>query len=177
MAESSKSGAGLAKQIRDKNCTTDQLAALVGINSKSDRLIAAHQNAGSEVLKRLSSSKDALTREFATGNPNTPLNVLFELAEEFPRAFLSNPAFELMALEDPAALERLHASTLAKIVAQKECPTSIVEWAFKHYRKKGAVSSDVLLGIVQNPKTPAKFMVSILKIDLKTDVSCQECLL
>ena len=177
MGDSSNKSTDLAKRIKDENCTPEELSALVGISSMNDRLIAVHKNTGSEALEKLSSSKDALTREFVTGNANTPLKILLQLADDFPRAFLLNPAFEMLALEDPGALERLYEPTLARILAQKECPASIVNWAFKHYSRKSTFNSQIMLGIVQNPAVPVKIINSILKLNVEVDLTCQECLL
>jgi len=64
----------------------------------------------------------ASTRKCVAGNPNTPLAVLNDIGEEYPRTFLLNPAFPVMSLENPSFLENIHQSILAKILEQEECP-------------------------------------------------------
>lgn len=168
----------VSNRIKDPQCNVQELAALVGICPENDRLIAAHSNAGSESLRKLSKSEDKKTRELVASNPNTPVNVLLYLADDFPRAFLVNPAFDIIVLEDPGALERLFERTLAIILEQKECPQSIIEWAYKSYKKKNSFSSStVLLGLVKNPYTPVKIIKSILKMRSKNEITCQEAFL
>ncbi len=174
MTETPNSNVDITSRIQDPQCTTENLSAWAGLSTENDRLIAAHKNAGAETLNKLSRSDDEKTREIVTGNPNASINVLMDLADDYPRAFLLNPAFDIIVLEDPGVLERLYESTLAKILAQKECPQKIIDWAYNFYKKKSRYSSRVLMGIVKNPYTPVKTINAILKVDSDVEVTCQE---
>lgn len=177
MTEALNSNESHAIRIRDSLCTVDELESLVGISVEIDRLIASSKRAGADTLKKLSHSSDDLTRECVTGNPNTPLETLNNLADEYPRAFLLNPAFDLMILENPGFLENLYESSLAKILEQKECPQSIVVWAYNFYKKRNSFSSSVLKGVVKNPHTPVKMINAILRLDNGVEITCEEGLL
>ena len=166
--------ADLSKRIQDHQCTVDELSAWAGESAENDRLIAAHNNVGSETLKKLSRSKDEKTRELVASNSNAPVAVLMDLADDFPRAFLLNPVFDLIFFEDPGVLGHLYESTLAIILSQKECPQPIVDWAYKFYKRKNSYSSKVLMGVVKNPYTPVKTIKAILKMDFANGVTCEE---
>ncbi len=174
MTEPTNTNLDISSRIQDPQCATENLSAWVGLSLENDRLIAAHKNTGAETLEKLSRSEDERTRELVTGNPNAPVKVLMDLADDFPRAFLLNPAFDVIVLEDPGLLERLYESTLAKILAQKECPQKIIDWAYKFYKRKSTYSSRVLMGIVKNPYTPVKTINAILKVDSGVEITCQE---
>lgn len=178
MSELSNINIEVSDRIRDPQCSLDDLANWAGMNTENDRLIASHCNVGAETLKKLSRSEDKKTRENVTSNPNTPVNVLIYLADDFPRAFLLNPAFDLIFLEEPVALERLYETTLAKILSQRECPLPIIDWAYRTYKRKNSYSSSaVLKGVVKNPNTPDKIIKAILKMRSDTDITCQETFL
>ena len=178
MSEPSSTSIDVTDRIRDPQCSLDDLANWAGINTENDRLIAAHCNVGAETLKILSRSEDQNTREIVTSNPNTPVNVLMYLADDFPRAFLLNPAFDLIFLEEPLALERLYETTLAKILSQRECPLPIIDWAYRTYKRKNSFSSSaVLKGVVKNPNTPDRIIKAILKMRTDTEITCQESFL
>jgi hypothetical protein len=174
MTESLNTNVDVTSRIQDPKCATEDLSAWAGLSPENDRLIATHKNAGAEILKKLSRSEDEKTRELVTGNPNVSIDVLMNLADDYPRAFLLNPAFDIIVLEDPGVLERLYEPTLAKILAQKECPQKIIDWAYKFYKKKSTYSSRVLMGIVRNPYTSVKTINAILKVDSDIGITCQE---
>ena len=177
MTDASNINVNLARRIQEPLCTVGELDAMVGTSDEIDRLIASSNRAGADTLKKLSRSADDLTREGVTGNPNTPPEILNNLADEYPRAFLLNPAFDLMVLENPGFLENFYESTLAEILKQKECPQSIVEWAYNIYKKKKPFNSMVLKGVVQNPYTSVKIINSILRLKAGVEISCEESLL
>ena len=54
-----------------------------------------------ETLRELSRSDDRAIRQTVAGNPNTPIDVLWNLMTEFPNEIVANPLFALIALENP----------------------------------------------------------------------------
>ncbi len=174
MSEASKAGTSIAKRVQDPLSTADELAALVGISAKVNRLIASHSRAGADTLQKLSSRRDEITRENVATNPNAPLDVLIDLANEFPRAVRLNPAFVLIILENPGVLERLRGTwIIASVLQQKECPLSIIKWAFARYSKE-RFDSTVLMGIVRNPTVPINILDAILRLDTRTEITGAE---
>lgn len=166
------------RRVRDPFCSAEELDSLVGITAKIDCLIASHGNASSKTLTRLAESRNAKTREGVTANPNTPKNVLLNwLAEGFPKALLLNPAFDLMVLEHPGFLSELYVSTLAAILRQPECPSTILEWAFDHYSKGDDFSPVILIALAQNPATRVSMIWEILRMDAPTEITGAEGML
>ena len=60
------------------------------------------------------------------GNPNTPVELLLQLAAEFPREFLANPALPLLLLENPRLLEPLPSLAAQRLLALEDTPHAIV---------------------------------------------------
>jgi hypothetical protein len=168
---------GVARRIQNDMCDADELESLAGASHQINKLIASSKNASAQTLEKLSRSDDRLTRECVAGNPNTPLDILNNLADEYPVALLLNPAFHLSVLKDPIFSKNLHGANLVKILNQQECPQSIVDWACKYYNNRYSFDGDVLRSIVKNPHTPIETLISILLLDFGGDITCEEGLL
>jgi hypothetical protein len=112
-----------------------------------------------------------------SGNPNISVDIINNLADEYPRAFLLNPSFDIMVMENPDILKKIYESTFAKILEQKECPQFIVVWAYNFYKKRSSYSSRVLKGVVKNPHTPVKIINAVLRLDTGVEITCEEGLL
>jgi hypothetical protein len=54
-----------------------------------------------DILRKLSQSSDRAIRQAVAGNPNAPIEILWELAEDFPQEVTNNPILELLTLENP----------------------------------------------------------------------------
>jgi hypothetical protein len=173
MTEVSNDADGIEKRIQGGLCSVEEMATLVGSSVAIDRLIAAQSGASTGILETLSQSSDSATREAVTGNPGTPRELLTSLAWDFPRALLLNPAFDLMIFEDPGFLSRLGETTISNILKQKECPVSIINWAYASYKKK-ELGAEVLKGIVKNPNTPIEMIKTVLRIKTSEEISCEE---
>lgn len=78
-----------------------------------------------------------------------------------------------MIFEDPGFLLRLDETTISNILKQKECPVSIVDWAYASYKKR-QLGPEVLKGIVKNPNTPIEMIKTILRIKSSEEISCEE---
>ena len=84
--------------------------------------MAANPSAPSELLREISQSKDAIVREAVTGNPNTPMEILLELAGEFPEAFFDNPILPLLCLERPDFMKTVPADTAVSLFLREKMP-------------------------------------------------------
>ncbi len=73
------------KIAKDINSTAKQLARLVGMDYKIDRLVAKHPNATVEMLEKLGSSGDSETQVAVAGNSNAPADLLEKLAVNIER--------------------------------------------------------------------------------------------
>jgi hypothetical protein len=68
------------------------------------------------ILRELSKNDDRAIRQAVAGNPNAPIDLLWELAEDFPQEVTANPILELLALEDPDWLLKYPQSKYIKVL-------------------------------------------------------------
>jgi hypothetical protein len=141
-----------------------------------------------EVLAKLSRSVDEETLIALTRNPNTPLELLFGLAETYPIEFSENPMFPLLLLEDPK-LSKLPEATLAALVGVVALPTELLEAASASENEKlqaaaaarrdlpaaalrrlaDSRSAEVKAAVAKNPNTPGAALIRLsLESDLET---------
>jgi protein phosphatase len=73
-------------------------------------------------LAALATSDERQILAAVAGNPSTPPDVLWSLAERFPAAVASNPLLEVMALGDPAALSALSEETVLAFLNEETTP-------------------------------------------------------
>jgi len=163
-----KENTSLLSIVNDPDCSAETLEELIGKDVEVDRIIASHLNARLAALKELLKKYDHKTRENVTGNPNATIEFLLEnyLITDFPRAFLLNPAFDWMIIENPDFLKDLDQDVLAEILKQKECPSSIIDWAFTFYSKRGSFSLAVMKALTQNPEVKINMIEKIVNMDI-----------
>jgi uncharacterized membrane-anchored protein YhcB (DUF1043 family) len=99
-------------------------------NERFKQDLSKAQNAATSPneLKQLAGETKAIRRAVVQ-NPNTPLDVLYQLAEEFPREFLENPGLPLLLLENPRLFEQIPTRALAKLLQLDDLPTFFLEKA------------------------------------------------
>ena len=144
-----KNNAPSPRQLaKDPDTDAVKLASLVGTEYAIDRLIARHPNVDEFTLRKLGSSKDKATRKYVTANPNSPKEVLLDLASQFPEELLTNPIFDLLLLENPNLLEEMPLSTLRSLLKRDFCPKAFLTWV-GNIEDKG-----VQLSLAMNADTP-----------------------
>jgi hypothetical protein len=57
-----------------------------------------------DILRKLSRSSDRAIRQAVAENPNTPIDVLWKLMEDFPCIVMENPVLQLLSVENPCWL-------------------------------------------------------------------------
>lgn len=92
-------------------------------------------------LAQLAAHGDPHVRAAVAGHPNTPALVLGQLAAEFPREVLRNPALPLLRLADPQLLRAWPTSAFQAFLRQPELPAWIRTFLIRH----GPVEQLVLL--------------------------------
>ena len=121
----------LKQEAANEQTSPKRLEFLASTNEELARLVARNPNANSELLTALASSKDFTTRAGVAGNPNTPPEVLWKLAEVFPQEFLNNPVLPFLSLENPNYVLEQFLSLLA-LLKQHTVPKWILLEATKH---------------------------------------------
>jgi hypothetical protein len=159
-ARKAKKNAPSPRQLA-KNLDSDavKLASLVGIEDAIDRLIARHPNVDEFTLRKLGSSKDKATRKYVTTNPNSPKEVLLDLASQFPEELLANPIFDLLLLENPNLLEEMPLSTLRSLLKRDICPNAFLTWV-GNIEDKG-----VQLSLAMNADTPKSVLKKLTGVE------------
>jgi hypothetical protein len=85
----------------DENTSPQKLAKLAKQSIELARIIAQNPHVASELLIELAESKDRLVCQYVASNPNTTIEVLEKLGQEFPEAVTGNPIFNLLTLINP----------------------------------------------------------------------------
>ena len=117
---------------KNKAATSEQLGLIAGIDVSIDRLLAKHDNSPAELLEKLSHSSDKTVCRNVAANPNIPRKVLINLAQAFPKSFFKNPAISSILRNDSTILFDFDRLKLRKILASKDCPNILGEWAYDH---------------------------------------------
>lgn len=121
--------------VDDPASETSVLEKLLGVSIESNRSIAKHGNASPDMLRRLAQSPDRITRRNVAANPQTPKEVLLELAPTFAGEFFLNPVFDLLLMEDPNLLDALPVGVMKNILKREDCPISFLNWAARYGNK------------------------------------------
>ncbi len=90
----------LAREAADPDTPPERLELLARERSVQ-RLVAANPAAPPDVLKRLRRVANRATRAAVANNPNSPIELLLELAPDFPLEVLDNPVLPLLTLANP----------------------------------------------------------------------------
>ncbi|MFM9991827.1 MAG: hypothetical protein ACKVOY_10390 [Burkholderiaceae bacterium] len=144
------------------DASSDDLSALFGKDDSTNRLLAKHPNASSDLLEKLSHSSDKATRQAVAANPNTPPETYVRLGQQFPKEFLANPALDLLLLINPALMDEVPDALLIRLLKQVDCPTTMLNWAAAHWREKvqlavamNAAASEQALQRLRESRYPA----------------------
>jgi hypothetical protein len=106
-----------------------RLLAFSWQSKENARRLAKDPQAPEGLLSSLARHPDPVCQKLVAQNPNTPRRVLFELGARHPRQLLQNPVFSLLLLEDPDLLQKLPAKCARGLLAQREVPLLLLEYA------------------------------------------------
>ena len=132
-------------EAADPATASERLAELAAQAVELARVVAKNAAAPEAVLTELSHSADLATRRALVTNPATPLDVLHEIAKQFPEELLDNPALDVFLLENPTFFRDLPAPVLRAVVKRDNCSAGVLAQAAQ------VDDEVVLLGICQNP--------------------------
>jgi Leucine rich repeat variant len=133
------------------------LSTLVHLGTDIAQLVAANPNAEPDLLRQLALSKDAETRKAVTTNPNTPTEVLLELAQEFPRQFIDNSVFPFLLLENPNFVVEISYWTLLKLLRLYNLPDFFLSAVAKHH------NFEVLYLVAKHHQTPESALLEMAR--------------
>ncbi|WP_052887981.1 hypothetical protein [Thermogemmatispora carboxidivorans] len=91
-------------------------------------LVAANPATPPAVLEQLSRERDLSVRRAVARNPNTSLDLLLELAREFPHEFLSNPLLPLLNLTQPDFIKQASPQAWLQLLRCEETPLLWLRW-------------------------------------------------
>ena len=111
-------------------------------------------------LRRLAASSSPLLRQGVAQNPNTPADLLLELAEEFPAQLVNNPGFDIV-LENPNLVAQMSVKTLLGLLERDEAS----ELLLATVAESGDPWVDpwVLAAIAKHPRTPEHILQRLLR--------------
>lgn len=89
-----------------------------------------------DLLKQLSQDDDPEVRRQVTCNPNTPLECLLKLAEDFPEEFLNNPALMLYNMLQPHFFQDFSQRTWLSLLRCEKFPLYWLQWLTKTERSR-----------------------------------------
>ncbi|WP_069801356.1 hypothetical protein [Thermogemmatispora onikobensis] len=91
-------------------------------------LVAANPATPPAALEQLSRERDLTVRRAVARNPNTSLDLLLELAREFPHEFLSNPILPLLNLTQPDFIKQASPQAWLQLLRCEETPLLWLRW-------------------------------------------------
>ena len=145
------------QEAANENTSQERLRELAGVSTELARIVANNPNANHNLLRKLGASLDETTRKAVAANPNTPTELLWKLAEEFPEQLWDNPVFLLWPLENPNLLADMPVATLASLLKIDAVPKSWLLWAASHTDER------VLLAVAMNPNTPKSALEKLIQ--------------
>jgi hypothetical protein len=80
-----------------------------------------------------------------TSNPNTPLEILLKLGQDYPAQLLENPVFDLYLLSQPNLLAEMSENTLISILKLPQVPQEFILFALNNRR-----TPELLIAILIN---------------------------
>jgi hypothetical protein len=134
--------------IADKTTTTVNLgtpAAQTASNPHTDP----------QLLRQIATEADWEQRRLVATNPNTPLDVLWELGIDFPEAILDNTIFALLQLEHLHLAAEIPHSTLTSLLQCERVPRNFMEYAVSQQ------DYSLWLAVAYNPHTPSALLTNL----------------
>ena len=153
------------KAAKNPDSDAKVLASLIGEDVTIERCVARHPNANEDILRRLGSSADKTTRKYVTANPNSPKEVLLDLASQYPMQLLENPVFDLLFLENPNLLEDMPLTTLRSILKRENCPIGLLRYAANIENKYGGLDDGVFYALLKNENTPTEIIEELGRVN------------
>ncbi|WP_373538424.1 hypothetical protein [Chamaesiphon sp.] len=134
--------------IADKTTTTVNLGT-------SAAQMASNPNTDPQLLRQIATEADWEQRRLVANNPNTPVDVLWQLGIDFPEAILDNAIFALLQLEHLHLAAEIPHSTLTSLLQCERVPRNFMEYAVSQQ------DYSLWLAVAYNPHTPSALLANL----------------
>jgi hypothetical protein len=116
------------------------------ITYKKHRQMAGYPDTEPEMLRKLSKSWDICTQKLVAGNPNTPIDTLWDLISDFPDQILENPVWPLITLTNPNWIEEVPEEKIIALLKKPGIPSPLIDAGVKSscYYIRQAVAEGIL---------------------------------
>jgi len=109
-------------EATDINTSPDRLTELARYYQLTP-LVAANPTTSAPILTQLGQNTNFAVRQAIAKNPNTPLDTLYILAQEFPAEFLDNPIISLVLMQ-PDYIKKIPPASLMSLLRFEKIPLS-----------------------------------------------------
>jgi hypothetical protein len=153
----------------------------------ADIEIATSPNTNPKLLRQIASGKHGELRRLVASNPNTPTDVLWMLAIDFPEAVLSNPIWDLLQVEQLDLVAKIPPASLTSLLQCDRVPRKFMDYAVTQQdyslwlavaynphtpgallenlaRKSRSQDRELIRAIAAHPSTPAHLLAEIIEI-------------
>jgi hypothetical protein len=132
--------------------------------------LATNSETSPAILRELSQSGDRTIRQAVAGNPNVPIEILWELVAEFPNEIVANPLFSLITLENPNWIIDIPGKNFLALLQQANPPKVFIEAALNcigydadgHDIDQYGIRPLAVRCIVNNPRTSIEYLEKIV---------------
>jgi hypothetical protein len=118
--------------IAEKKIVSPIIKLILTVMFKKDRQFSRDPTSDRQTLLKLQRSSDRLTRQNVVGNPNTPIEAIWQLAKEFPYQVIENPVFPLITLGNPQWIMEIDSDDLVELMNQPYVPDEFLRAATYH---------------------------------------------
>ena len=145
------------QQAANLHTPPEQLRNLAKESIELARIVAKNPSADPELLQELAVSPDLAICKGVAANPNTPANVLFNLAIGFPKQLLANPVFPQIIQQNPNWRSRFSSSQWREVLKKQELPKWLFEWIAEY------AEYEAVIAILNNAHTPTTALEKIIQ--------------
>jgi hypothetical protein len=123
------------------------------------QLLAANPATNPKLLTELSRDQDPVVLRRVAGNPNTPINVLWQLVTAYPYEVADNPLLALVILEKPNWITEISIDDWMKFLDQSDVPEVFSRAATQH--PNYAIRIAAIKTSINNNKTSTEYLEEI----------------
>ncbi len=123
----------------------------------ADVQIATSPDTNPKLLRQIASGKHWELRRLVASNPNTPTEVLWTLAIDFPEAVLINPIWDLLQIEQLDLVTKIPHASLTSLLQCDRVPRKFMEYAVTQQ------DYSLWLAVAYNPHTPSALLENLAR--------------